>query len=147
MTVLAFMYDDYYCYGIQKNFKGLYDDENEAKEQLLGSRSSNQNLELMDTDTYGFKSFRWSSKYDDKSEYIFFDEKTGLRIKKENAPSTAILKSRNWLEEKYPAYGEKKRIIEEYNTEWEVVTSQEPKENRDYDEAYKMGWWSEYEDD
>lgn len=69
MTVLAFIYNDYYCYGIQNSFAGRYADEKEAKNILLGDRyGQNCNLELLDLENCGITKFYWKPKYDYKSE-------------------------------------------------------------------------------
>ena len=63
-NVLAFMYDDYYCWGVSQNYRGVYDDEEEALDSIIGGRNENQNLELLDLETKGFKLFTWQNTYD-----------------------------------------------------------------------------------
>lgn len=62
MTVIAFLYDDYYCWSPLKNFRGQWEQWEEIEDALThihGGRDSKQNLELMDIDTFEWRSYRW----------------------------------------------------------------------------------------
>lgn len=59
MTVIAFLYNNYYCWSPHKNFRGSWDDVNEAKEHIKGGRYENQNLETYDIETGEWHCFKW----------------------------------------------------------------------------------------
>lgn len=64
---VAFMYDNYYCWSPKSNFKGCYEDIEDALEdaleELKGGRYENQNLELMHTETFEFRTYEWIPYY------------------------------------------------------------------------------------
>jgi len=72
MQFMAFMYDDYYCWGVQTSFKGNYDSLEDATNTLRGNRYENQNLEVLDNESGAFHVFRWQPKYklESKSYYV-----------------------------------------------------------------------------
>lgn len=66
--ILAFCYDTYYCWGLQQNFRGVFDDIDEAKDSIVGGRSENQNLELINSETLEFQRYEWIPLYE--IEYV-----------------------------------------------------------------------------
>lgn len=68
--VMAWVYDNYYCWSIYDNCRGVYKDKEEALEMLKGGRYENQNLELMDLDTLGYTRYWWRPNYIVRTENI-----------------------------------------------------------------------------
>src|SRR5882762_8877653 len=64
MTVAAFIYDDYYCYGLRASFAGLFSNLSDAREFTLGGRYTRQNLEVMDLETCGISKYTWLPLYE-----------------------------------------------------------------------------------
>jgi len=62
--IAAYVYDDYYCNGIRSSYRGLYQDEEEAKLMLRGDRHDKQNLELFDLITHAYSLYKWESLYE-----------------------------------------------------------------------------------
>lgn len=83
MTVAAWVYDNYYCWGISSNYKGVYSDQEEALEVLRGGRWTHQNLELLDLSTLGFTVWKWEPIYEYNSEYLDEKDEDGTHKKKE----------------------------------------------------------------
>ena len=64
MTVHAFMYNTYYCWGIRQNYRGVYKDIDEALNSLHGDRYENQNLELFNDQTGEWGRYKWKPTYE-----------------------------------------------------------------------------------
>ncbi|MGI9570107.1 MAG: hypothetical protein ACR2PH_10320 [Desulfobulbia bacterium] len=64
LKLTAFLYDDYYCWTPRGTFKGVYDDEEDALNQLRGGRHENQNLELYNPNNGEWKSYTWTPYYE-----------------------------------------------------------------------------------
>jgi hypothetical protein len=60
----AFVYRDYYCYGIKDSFRGLYSDKEDALSVIRGTRDDYVNMELMDMETAGIEKYNWIPLYD-----------------------------------------------------------------------------------
>jgi hypothetical protein len=65
----AFLYQDYYCYGIKRSFAGLYDDDEDALSCIRGTRDVKINLELFDLESCEFQRYRWIPLYEDHGKY------------------------------------------------------------------------------
>ena len=64
MPVIAFIHDDYDDVGVADNFRGHYKDIEEALNLLRGGRfGTNNNLEIMDVETFGWRHYRWKPDY------------------------------------------------------------------------------------
>lgn len=68
-AVIAFTYDQYYCYGIKSSFRGIYKTENDVFASIIGGRYEFQHLEIMNIETLGFKKYRW------EPEYVYTEER------------------------------------------------------------------------
>lgn len=79
MTVLAFVYDDYYCNGVRSSFRGQYDDAEQAKEMLNGGRWERQNLELLDLDTLKMTQHVWRPLYEYSDEYLRSEDNSEIK--------------------------------------------------------------------
>lgn len=132
MTVCAWVYDDYYCWGISQNYRGVYKDKDEALQMLRGSRHENENLELMDLKTNGFTKYRWKSYYKLVRERIEPGDP-------EHDSSGDTKNIREWLVYKYGKPEERVRV--EYK----------PYDPENYTDdtrrIFEMGYWSTDLDD
>lgn len=59
----AFLYQDYYCYGIGVSSVGNYNSVEDILEYICGKKGELENLEILDTVTGGFSRYRWKPKY------------------------------------------------------------------------------------
>ena len=62
--IAAFTYDDYEQHGIKRSFRGLFSDQSEVLETIVGGRSGDDNLETMDLETCAFHIYTWVHTYD-----------------------------------------------------------------------------------
>ena len=113
MSILAFLYEDYYCYGIRSSFAGEYSTEDSAKRSVRPGRGDN--LELLDTGTLAFKRYKWDSYYEIRwGEYVDsgkFYQHTGEPIQSR----------RGYIKRKYQndAIEEELIYLGRYYQEWE----------------------------
>jgi hypothetical protein len=65
MSVVAFLYEEYYLNSCKKSFRGQYDDIDDAKQFLRGSRADIY-LETMDLETFEWSRWHWEPDYEEK---------------------------------------------------------------------------------
>lgn len=118
MTVVAFLYDNYYCWSPKKSFAGVYPTPDAAKEAVRGGRYEKQNLETMDMETYQFLKFEWTPAYETKEE----DGKEFFRLRYKNGANAP---DPEWVEAEYWPPGDK---TGSYSTETQA--------------KYNAGFWS-----
>lgn len=150
MRYLAFMYDDYYCWGIQQNFIGAWHEEEGILNFVIGATYENQNLEILDTETLGFKRYVWKPIFKEKRESylrhykdIPDDVQSFIKkVEKFNIKFDAI--DKYTLTEEYPGNGNEPLIFTKFTLNYDNLDYRFPEEARQakiYDRHEKMGYW------
>lgn len=76
--IAAFVFKQYYMWGVKDNFRGIYDDEEQLLIMLRGSREYCF-LETMDLETLEFHRYEWQPTYelkDNRDPEVFLEKGT-----------------------------------------------------------------------